>query len=312
MKVVPYSENQKMVWDAFVDVSKNGIFMFKRGFMDYHADRFSDASLLIYNDSEELIALMPATRHGEEIRSHGGLTYGGILSSERMKQAMMLECFEAIRVYYLAQGIKRIIYKSIPHIFHRLPSEEDTYALFRCQAKLLKVEPASVADLQRPYKLPKGRKAQISRAKREGITIRETTDFAAFIALENEVLSKHHNATAVHTGEELTLLHNRFPEQIKSYCAYDKENQICGGCVVFIYDYTVHTQYLAANDYARENGGLDLVISEVMSLYRQTHRYFDFGISTEEMGAFLNVGLIAQKEGFGGRSVAYLTWEIPL
>lgn len=31
-------------------------------------------------------------------------------------------------------------------------------------------------------------------------------------------------------------------------------------------------------------------------------KYFDFGISTEQNGKYLNEGLIAQKEGFGGRT----------
>ncbi len=80
---------------------------------------------------------------------------------------------------------------------------------------------------------------------------------------------------------------------------------------MFVYDNVVHTQYLAANDYARENGGLDLVISNLLDVFKDK-KYFDFGISTEEMGQFLNEGLMAQKEGFGGRVVAYQTWEIEL
>jgi hypothetical protein len=33
-------------WDDFVRTSKNGLFLFERGYMDYHAERFSDHSLL--------------------------------------------------------------------------------------------------------------------------------------------------------------------------------------------------------------------------------------------------------------------------
>ena len=38
--------------------------------------------------------------------------------------------------------------------------------------------------------------------------------------------------------------------------------------------------------------------------------YFDFGISTENNGKFLNEGLISQKEGFGGRTTVYQTFEL--
>ena len=38
--------------------------------------------------------------------------------------------------------------------------------------------------------------------------------------------------------------------------------------------------------------------------------YFDFGVSTENGGGYLNEGLIFQKEGFGARSVVYDTYEM--
>ena len=48
MTIIPYSIYRKEAWDAFVDMSKNGTFLLKRGFMDYHSDRFFDCSVLIY------------------------------------------------------------------------------------------------------------------------------------------------------------------------------------------------------------------------------------------------------------------------
>ena len=38
-------------------------------------------------------------------------------------------------------------------------------------------------------------------------------------------------------------------------------------------------------------------------------RYFSFGISTEQAGQYLNEGLIAQKEGFGARTVVHDFYE---
>ena len=39
---------------------------------------------------------------------------------------------------------------------------------------------------------------------------------------------------------------------------------------------------------------------------------FDFGVSTEQRGSYLNEGLIFQKEGFGGRAICYDTYAIDL
>ena len=40
--------------------------------------------------------------------------------------------------------------------------------------------------------------------------------------------------------------------------------------------------------------------------------YYDFGISNENNGLFLNTGLISQKEGLGGRGIAYNIYKIQL
>lgn len=228
-----------------------------------------------------------------------------------MKQHLMLNCFEAMKTYYKSFGIKKIIYKAIPHIYHHYSAQEDLYALFINNAQIQKIEPACVLELAHPYKMQKGRKSQIARAKREGIYVKEMNDFPAFMQIENQVLKKYHNTVAVHTAEELISLQNKFPANIRCFGAYSAKNELLGGGIVFVYPDIVHAQYLAANEYARKNGGLDLTISYLLDVF-QKKKYFDFGISTENNGRFLNEGLISQKEGFGGRTVAYQTWSLDL
>jgi len=43
---------------------------------------------------------------------------------------------------------------------------------------------------------------------------------------------------------------------------------------------------------------------------RAKGKWFDFGISTEDDGRFLNEGLAAYKESFGGRSVVHDFYEL--
>ena len=310
MEIKEYASSNNKIWDEFIQNSKNGIFMFERGFMDYHSDRFKDNSLMFY-DNDELVAILPASIHEEELRSHGGLTYGGFIVNEKMKQHRMLECFDALKTYMTENKINKLIYKTIPHIYHNQPAEEDLYALYKNEAKVLKIEPSTTIFLQNPLKMPKGRKAQISRAKREGVIIEQSKDFETFIDLENAVLSDHHDTKAVHTAEELKLLQSRFEDKIQLWIA-KVNNEIIAGTLLFVYDNVVHTQYMAANDKAREIGGLDLLIKTVMDNFAETKTYFDFGISSEDNGKFLNEGLISQKEGFGGRTTVYQTWEVVL
>ncbi len=308
MKAVLYTQEKENEWNEFVKNAKNSLFMFNRSFMEYHKDRFTDNSLLFY-DEEELVALLPASLKENKLYSHGGLTYGGFITSTKMKQHHMNECFECLKEYMQQNKIESILYKTIPYIYHKQGAQEDIYSLFLNDAKTEKIEPATVINLKDPLKMPKGRKAQVSRAKREGVEIVESTDFKTFIELENSVLSEHHNTKAVHTGEELELLHSRFPENIKLYAAMYKDKMIAG-TVLFIYDTVVHTQYLAANDEAREIGALDYVVASVIENYKTTKAYLDFGISSEEGGKVLNEGLIFQKEGFGGRTIVYQTFSM--
>ena len=308
-----YAPEDVELWNRFNRAAKNGLFMFDRGYMDYHKDRFADHSLLFY-DEDELVAVLPGCERDGRLLSHGGLTYGGFLTGDRMKQHTMNDCFDALVEYGRERGWTNIVYKAVPHIYHRQPAEEDRYALFAHGARLATVDASTYLNLSEPLKMPKGRKAQISRAKREGVEIRvltEQADYDAFIELENEVLSARHNTHAVHTSAELKLLHDRFPENIHLIGAV-KEDKLIAGTVVYEYERVVHTQYMAANEEARQIGALDLAVSTVIERYRDSKRWLDFGISTEHGRIYLNEGLIAQKEGFGGRTGVYEIWELAL
>lgn len=306
MTIKRYSQDDKDSWNDFIRCSRTPMFMFNRGYMDYHSDRFCDNSLMFYDD-DELVAVLPASLHGVEIRSHGGLTYGGMIVGSKIKQHTMMDCFTVLKQYCFSNGVESLVYKSIPYIFDNQPVQEDLYALFINGARIMKVEPSTVVNLKKPFKMPKGRKAQISRARREGVVVQKVGDFASFIELENEVLQQHHGTKAVHTSEEIELLNSRFPENILCIGGY-LNDQMIAGALVFVYDSVVHTQYLAANDVARGIGALDLVVNEIINEYKDVKQYLDFGISTENNGQFLNEGLISQKEGFGGRTVAYTTY----
>lgn len=311
--VVRYTEDKVDIWNQFNKQSKNSLFMFDRNYMDYHKDRFKDHSLLFY-DEDKLIALLPMSEHDDMLISHGGLTYGGFITDSKMKQHTMMDCFGELINYAKENGFKSIRYKCIPHIYHSQPAEEDRFALFANNSKLDTVDVSTYVNLAAPLKMPKGRKAQISRAKREGVVVEELTeleDFNKFIDLENEVLTERHDVRAVHTGEELKLLHDRFPENIHLFASL-KDGNLIAGTVVYEYDQVVHTQYMAANDEARTIGALDLAVSTVINNYKDTKKWLDFGISTEHGKIYLNEGLCSQKEGFGGRTGVYEIWELNL
>ena len=313
ISIVRYTDDKAWIWNQFNKQSKNHLFLFDRNYMDYHRDRFKDHSLLFYDD-DKLIALLPMSEHGDGLISHGGLTYGGFITDAKMKQHTMMDCFDDLIAYAKENGFRSIRYKCIPHIYHSQPAEEDRFALFANGAMLETVDVATYVNLANSLKMPKGRKAQISRARREGVVIEELTtleDFDRFIDLENEVLTARHHVHAVHAGAELKLLHDKLPENIHLVAAL-KDGRLIAGTVVYEYEQVVHTQYMAANDEARTIGALDLAIATVIEKYRKTKKWLDFGISTEHGKIYLNEGLCSQKEGFGGRTGVYEIWKLAI
>ena len=125
MKIIKYSKEYKDQWDNFVKQAKNSHFFFHRDYMEYHSDRFEDFSLLFFDKKDKLIALLPANIKDDTLYSHQGLTFGGFLVDYKMKTAIMLDIFAKLKEFLKEKGIRKLIYKCIPYIYHKLPAEED-------------------------------------------------------------------------------------------------------------------------------------------------------------------------------------------
>ncbi len=311
VNVFRYDDGQKRAWDEFVATAKNGIFLFKRDYMDYHRERFPDASLMFSDTDGRLVALLPATVQGDVLSSHGGLTFGGIVSNGGMKAALMLEIFEALYAKSIELGLKQIHYKALPHIYHRLPAEEDLYALYRHNAQLVRRDISSAIVMKDRLLFSKGRKWAIKQALKNGLEVRRSDGFRSFMAIEEQVLDEKHNSRPVHTAEEIQMLAERFPDNIKLFCAYGN-NTMLAGVVVYEGDTVAHAQYIAANDEGKQKGALDLILDYLINDYYRNKDYFDFGISTEDDGRYLNTGLIENKQSFGGRAIVHDFYEIAL
>jgi hypothetical protein len=310
IRVVQYQAEHKSLWDQFVAHAKNGVFLFKRDYMEYHRDRFQDHSLLFFAE-EKLVALLPANLTSDTLISHGGLTFGGVISDERMKTPLMLGVFDALHAQLQASDIKKVTYKATPHIYHDLPAEEDLYALFRHRAQLVARGVSSAVYLPSRAPVSKDRKARIKQGQKSGLEIGRSEDYETFVAMVEQVLSAKHGLKAVHTAAELRLLAGRFPENIRLFTA-GRGEQMLAGVLVYESRNVAHAQYISSTDEGKETGAPDLLLDFLITEYSSTKRYFDFGISTEQSGWHLNTGLTSNKEGFGARAILYDIYEMTL
>jgi hypothetical protein len=303
VEIVRYSDRYKADWDKFVHTSKNGTFMLLRDYMEYHADRFADHSLLFYQKGK-LVAVLPANASGTELHSHAGLSYGGIVSSKKMKSPLMLQVFDELGNYCRVQGFKSLYYKSIPHIYHQLPAEEDLYALFRNKAELQHRSLNSVIDMESRLPYTQMRKRKLKQATMYSLNVGESDNYQTYMQLVTQVLKEKYQLKPAHTAAELKHLAMTFPDNIKLYTAHEGDAMVAG---MMIYETAtvVHSQYIGSSARGREIAALDHLTDYLLTQLYPHKKYFSFGVSTEQQGVYLNQGLVSYKESFGARSVMH-------
>ncbi len=308
LRIIKYSEEYKNSWNQHVEESKNGTFILKREYMEYHSERFADFSLLVY-DENKLIAILPASIHDGEVRSHGGLTYGGFIVNRKMTAQLMLSVFQNVVDFLKCQEIKRLVYKRVPYVFYNYPSDEDLYALFRFHAQLTSRNISTSIYLKDKIRFSERRRRNVKKAIKEGLVFRKTDDIKAYFSLLSEVLEERYGAKPVHTAKEMEYLVSQYPDNIKLFASY-KDEKMLAGTIIYESPTVAHTQYIASSIEGRACGALDFCFDNLINEVYADKNYFDFGTSNEERGWILNEGLIEQKQEFGARGVAYDEYTI--
>jgi hypothetical protein len=306
-----YTAAERELWNQFIRESKNGTFLFMRDYMDYHQDRFVDASVVATRASGRIVAAFPANRVAMRLVSHGGLSYGGMILDSSITTSQAIDVFAGWLDHCRDIGIEEIIYKAVPAIYHRVPADEDRYALFRHGAELYRREVLSVVELGAAVPLQNRRSRGARKAAKHGLVVRESGSLEEFWPILQTNLESHHNLRPVHTVAEMRLLRDRFPGNIRLFGVFEG-SRMCAGSVLYYASPTIHAQYIASTDDARDMGALDLLFILLIEAARKEARYFDFGNSNEQEGHYLNRGLAEFKEGFGARAISQDFYRLDL
>lgn len=304
IRLVPFETKLKNEWRQLVDMSRNGTFLHQRDYMEYHADRFTDASLMFFHD-DRAVAILPATLSNGILTSHAGLSYGGLVMAPDLHAWEVISIFETLANWCRASNIHALAYKCIPHIYHRTPAEDDLYALQRMGARLVRRDLSTCILLgSNATHLSKGRRSCISKAIRTGLKAKESVDFVKFMQIATCEMQAKYGAQPTHSAQELEELAARFPENIKLLGGYLGE-RFLGGVVLYLTDTVCHVQYIASTEEGRQHGVVDLCIQKAITDFSGERNWFDFGISTTNLGRDLNQGLLNNKESWGGRTVVF-------
>jgi hypothetical protein len=312
LEVTRYTPEDKKSWDSFVCNSKNSPFFIQRDFMEYHANRFIDYSLLV-RQNEKLVAILPANIDSvsRTLISHGGLTFGGIFVLREIKTSLYHSIFEDLIRFLSLNSIKTLIYKTPPIVYHQMPSAEDQFFLNYFGGKLIRRDLGTIVKPSKNILFSSRRRRSIAKSLSAGVVVSEEAAFENYWPLLGEVLQNRHGVKPVHTLDEICRLKSLFPQNIRLYVA-SKDQKIIAGVVVFISKDVVHAQYIASSEIGKKLGALDLIFSELIKNIYVDRAWFSFGVSTEDQGTTLNDGLITYKEEFGGGACVHDFYELEI
>jgi len=310
LSVCKYSQEFKPQWDGFVAAAANATFLFHRDYMDYHRERFTDHSLMVFR-GREVVALLPANLRADGILvSHEGLTYGGLVVPPQASLRLVLSSLYAVLQYLVEEGITALIYKRIPAFYASRPDDDVAYGLFLVEAALFRRDCAQVLPLPMASPFQKRRRRQINRARGIGLRLVQEPRFSPFWEQVLEPrLAARYGAKPVHSVREIAHLSNHFPQNIKQFSVY-RGSEILAGITIYETPTVAHAQYIAASDCGRETGALDYLLDWLIHDRYQAKKFFDFGICNENEGRTLNLGLLEWKESFGARSYSHEFYRI--
>jgi hypothetical protein len=314
---IRYSSTWETAWEACVDRSRNGTIFHRRRFLRYHpADRFTDASLL-WRYKGEIIAVLPAAiieSEGQRIyKSHPGSSFGGPVLQPGVDLTKVYAIVESMEAFAAQQHCDAIEMRISPSVFHRLPSDDLTFALENNGYQREALELSSVIAVDPDPQVNKQRmryntwQAARKADQQEELSVRLTDDWSAFWEILTQNLA-YHDASPTHSLEEIQRLAKLFPGDVVLMGCYKESEMIAGTVIMKDTAPAVHTFYIAQNYDFQRLRPLNLLLAELINWTREKgYSYINLGISTEEHGQVINWGLFRFKEGFGatGSSRAY-------
>lgn len=313
LTVRPYSQNDADIWDNFCKDALQATLLHTRSFLSYHGESFVDCSLII-EDEGKWVGLFPAALSPSDntlVVSHPGVTYGGVLHQGILRGERMIEALTVIKQYYASLGLVKLLYKAVPTFYHQSPAQDDLYALFRLSAKKTRCDISSTIDLQHRLPISERRRRSLKKAIKAGVEIVEGRQYLpALWEVLCENLERKHGQSPVHKLEEIQLLAERFPENIRCVCG-EVNGKVEAGTLIFTTPATYHAQYIASSEMGYDVSALDAIFEYCIQAAQQNgKRWFDFGISTEKSGLVLNDGLYRFKTEFGAGGAVHEFFEL--
>jgi lipid II:glycine glycyltransferase (peptidoglycan interpeptide bridge formation enzyme) len=215
--------------------------------------------------------------------------------------------------HYADKGFESLRYKAVPYIYRQAPSSDDLYALFRLGAVRYRCDLSCAIDLANPWNASHRRARALKKAWKSGVEVARGSGFAGELwKLLEENLARKYRTVPAHSLNEILTLYSSFPTNVEFIVAL-LDSRVVAGIVLFSTSQVAHVQYAASSTKGYATCALDAVLKHcITEAQARSMRYFDFGISNEKEGHYLNEPLYQFKAEFGGGGVVHEFYEIKL
>lgn len=293
-----YCSDDFALWNDFISQANNATFLFDRNFMEYHADRFQDFSLLIFEE-DILQAVVPANFKDDTFYSHQGLTYGGFVFANEFPleevQAVVSETF----IFLQQQAFVKCEIKSMLPFYAPDFHAEIQQVLSDKQAKITAQKMNLAIDFRTEYSISKSKLKHYRRLQSEGLVVKKEADCTVFWqeVLEPLLLEKYHTKP-LHSLAEINSLQSKFPNHIEQYNLY-RDGEILAGITLFKSRKVVKSQYGATTENGKKFRALDYLFLYLIDSFKADYDYFDMGTVDDNSELGYNEGLLNQKKELG-------------
>lgn len=319
MKIIPYTNDWKELWDSFVLNSNNGTMFHLQKFFDYHPPEKFQFNHLIFLKKDEIIAVLPGLLIKGLFESPIGASYGSIVVGDiKFKTAM--EIITLLLEYGKKNRIREFMLTPPPLIYDNYPNQSLDFAMlwqgFHYDFHYI----SSAIRLDREKEIISRFQPTVRRNIRKTlrnpdihVEINERYDQFYPILLKNK--AKHH-VKPTHSYEDLMRLKSLLPDCLKLFMVYHQDTPI-GGSLMFFCNKNVALCFynMLLYEYAQYKP-IHRVMYEVVKFATEAgYKYVDIGVSQDtsaENPMTPSMNLIDFKEKFDAKTVMRNTFYIKL
>ena len=293
-----YCSDDFALWNDFISQATNATFLFDRNFMEYHADRFQDFSLLVFED-DILQAVLPANYKDNQIFSHQGLTYGGFVFRNEFPLGQIEAVLSEIFNFLKAQGFVQLVIKAMLPFYTPDFLSEMQQVLSNKQAAIIGQKMNLAIDFQSDYTISRSKLKHYRRLQSEGLVVKKEADCTVFWQEVLEpLLQEKYQTKPLHSLAEINSLQSKFPNHIEQYNVY-RDGEILAGITLFKTATVIKSQYGATTENGKKFRALDYLFLYLIDIFKTNYDYFDMGTVDDNSELGYNEGLLNQKKELG-------------